>query len=371
MGPKRDEKTRAIKSNRTKLSLKDSFSMKQIISLFSGCGGLDLGFEQAYFQSIVAYDLSHAAVETYNSNRGKSIAIQADLAKLSATEMIQEIEKRRLTLGHPIVGAIGGPPCQAFSRGNVHPKLHDARRKLPIRYAEILRKFNQEYGLHFFVFENVEGVTLNRHKEEFAQFRQLFEYAGFNLFEAILNAKDYGVPQDRPRMFLVGLNKSLYPNQKFIFPAPVSGEVETVQTAFEEAFGTLPWPEPAFYSSHLKSEDIPHHPNHWTMVPRSPKFKDEELLNAIVRRRSFKVLKWDKPSWTVAYGNREIHVHPSGTRRLSIYEALILQGFPKSYILKGNLSQQVKMVSDAVPPPVAFHLATSISNFLESYQVNA
>jgi len=342
--------------------------MKQIISLFSGCGGLDLGFEQAFFQPIVAYDLFHAAVETYNSNRGRSIAIQADLAKLTTAEMIQEIEKR--TLGHPVIGAIGGPPCQAFSRGNVNPKLHDARRKLPIRYAEILRKLNQAYRLHFFVFENVEGIKLNRHKEEFAQFCQLFENAGFHLFEGTLNARDYGVPQDRPRVFLVGINNSLYPQPSFTFPEPVEGKVGTVQTAFETAFGTRPWPEPAFYRSDLKPEDIPYHPNHWTMVPRSQKFKDGELLNLAVRRRSFKVLEWNRPSWTVAYGNREIHIHPSGTRRLSIYEALILQGFPKNYVLKGNLSQQVKMVSDAVPPPLAFHLAIAISRFLESDRRN-
>jgi DNA (cytosine-5)-methyltransferase 1 len=341
--------------------------MKKIISLFSGCGGLDLGFEQAGFHPIVAYDLFHVAVETYNSNRDTNLAIQADLSKLTAAEIIRQIEER--TSGHPIAGVIGGPPCQAFSRGNVHPQLHDARRELPIHYAKILKELNQRYGLHFFVFENVEGLTLNRHKEEFAQFRQLFQIAGFNLFEGILNARNYGVPQDRTRVFLVGLNNKMYPDKEFAFPEPILDGVLTIQDAFETAFGERPWPEPAFYDSDLKSEDIPHHPNHWTMVPRSPKFKNGELLNSKINRRSFRVLEWNKPSWTVAYGNREIHVHPSGTRRLSLYEALILQGFPKGYFLKGNFSQQVKMVSDAVPPPLAFHLASSIFEFLENNSI--
>lgn len=342
--------------------------MKQIISLFSGCGGLDLGFEQAGFQPVVAYDLFPVAVKTYNSNRNKNHAIQADLSKLTATEMIDQIEAR--TSGHPIVGVIGGPPCQAFSRGNVHPQLHDARRKLPIHYAEILKELNQKYNLHFFVFENVEGLTSNRNKKEFTQFCQLFELAGYNLFEGILNARDFGVPQERTRVFLVGLNNTMYPDKEFIFPEPILDEILTVQTAFEAAFGEHPWPEPAFFNSSLKLEDIPHHPNHWTMVPRSPKFQNGELLSSKIHRRSFRVLDWDKPSWTVAYGNREIHVHPSGTRRLSLYEALILQGFPENYVLKGNLSQQVKMVSDAVPPPLAFHLASTISRFLETNEIN-
>lgn len=343
--------------------------MKQIISLFSGCGGFDLGFEQAGFQPVVAYDLIPVAVDTYNANRNNNLALQADLSKLAADEIIQEIKGR--ISDNPIIGAIGGPPCQAFSRGNVHPKPCDARRELPIHYAEILKALNQKFNLHFFVFENVKGLTLNRHKKEFAQFRKMFEQAGFNIFEDILNAKDYGVAQDRTRVFLVGLNNTLYPNKEFVFPKPVSSGKMTVQGAFEAAFGERPWPEPAFYDSDLQVDDIPHHPNHWTMVPRSPKFKNGELLDSTANRRSFRVLEWDKPSWTVAYGNREIHVHPSGTRRLSLYEALILQGFPKSYVLKGNLSQQVKMVSDAVPPPLAFHLASSISRFLEANQVVA
>ena len=342
--------------------------MKQIVSLFSGCGGFDLGFEQARFQPIIAYDVFHAAVETYNSNREDNPAIHADLAKLSTDKMIQQIEKR--LMGHPVIGVIGGPPCQSFSKGNVHPKPNDIRRRLPLRYAEILSGLNQKFCLHFFVFENVEGLTLKRHKEEFAHFRQEFERAGFNLFEKTLNARDFGVPQDRPRVFLVGLNKKLYPDKEFTFLEPISGEIKIVRIAFEEAFGDCQWPEPAFYNPGLKLEDIPYHPNHWTMVPRSSKFKNGDLLKSKGNRRSFRVLKWDIPSWTVAYGNREIHVHPSGTRRLSIFEALILQGFPQNYFLKGNLSQQVKMVSDAVPPPVAYQLASSISDFLDVNSVD-
>ena len=92
------------------------------------------------------------------------------------------------------------------------------------------------------------------------------------------------------------------------------------------------------------------------MQPRSPKFKSGEFGTG----RSFRKLNWNEPSPTVAYGHREIHVHPDGARRLSIYEAMLLQGFPKSFELVGTLSEQVTQVSNAVPPPVARAIATTL-----------
>lgn len=340
--------------------------MKQIISLFSGCGGLDFGFEMAGFKPVLAYDIFQPAVTTYNANRNEKIAIRADLTQLSADEIISRMRDESPN-GIP-VGVIGGPPCQAFSRSNVRPKEGDVRRTLPGRYAQLLRELNQHTPLHFFVFENVQGITFKRHEKEFAHFRFLFKESGFRLYEALLNAKDFTVPQNRPRVFVVGLNEKLYPNANFVFPEPVSNKANTIFDAFASVFGTPPWPEPIFYRKGLEPENIPFHPNHWTMVPRSPKFQNGHLKKGHTNGRSFRVLDWEKPSWAVAYGNREIHIHPSRKRRLSIFEAMILQGFPQRYVLRGNLSQQVKLISDAVPPPLAYHLALSISKFLSSHK---
>ena len=85
-----------------------------------------------------------------------------------------------------------------------------------------------------------------------------------------------------------------------------------------------------------------------------------------MKGRPFRVLEWGKPSWTVAYGHREVHIHPSGKRRLSIYEAMLLQGFRPDYVLGGNLSDQIRLVSDAVPPPLARALAESILKALKN-----
>lgn len=331
----------------------------QIVSLFSGSGGLDLGFELEGYQVLAAYDKFKSAVSTYNTNRAYKVARLADVSALSGEEIACD-------LGLPAlgqIGVIGGPPCQAFSRSNVYPKADDIRRTLPGHFARLLNELQAIYNIPFFLFENVQGLTFKRHRDEFARFRFLFEEAGFTLFDAHLNAIDFGVPQDRPRVFIVGINKDLSSGDAFEFPNPSQVRDKTVHDAFESAFGEKPWPEPTFFKRGLKPSDIAFHPNHWTMVPRSDKFRNGTLRAGEIKGRSFRVLAWEKPSWTVAYGHREIHVHPSGKRRISIFEAMQLQAFPRSYVMTGTLSDQVKLVSDAVPPPLAQHLARSISNY--------
>lgn len=98
------------------------------------------------------------------------------------------------------------------------------------------------------------------------------------------------------------------------------------------------------------------------MQPKSERF--EMPRPEIAEQRSFKRLDWDSPSRTIAFGHREIHVHPDGHRRLSIYEALLLQGFPKTFVLEGNLSEQVEQVSNAVPPPLARSVALAVRRAL-------
>jgi DNA (cytosine-5)-methyltransferase 1 len=336
-----------------------------VISLFSGSGGLDLGFEQAGFQSLAAYDVFQTALETYNFNRTNSIARFGDVSILTGEMIAAHVRENNAQFSFPF-GIIGGPPCQAFSRSNVYPRQDDLRRTLPGHFARLIAELNTVYRDHiaFFVFENVQGLTFKRHEEEFARFRFLFEDAGFYLFETMLNARDYGVAQDRPRVFIVGLNKRTFGRHiRFEFPPPLPQRL-SVHDAFQRGFGNQPWPEPAFFTRALSSDDIPFHPNHWTMTPKSAKFSNGSLREGEIRGRSFRVLAWNKPSWTVAYGHREIHVHPSGRRRLSIFEAMLLQGYPVEYVLKGTLSDQVKLVSDAVPPPLAQAIATRIRQLM-------
>lgn len=327
-----------------------------------------MGFERAGFGPAIAIDVFPAAVDTYNHNRSQEQAVVGDLTLLDEEWIVDRLD----TLpGSPEPrGVIGGPPCQAFSHSNVYPKKDDIRRTLPGRFAKILDGLNRTIGMDFFVFENVRGLTFDRHRQEFERFRFLFEEAGFVLYEEFLNARDFGVPQDRPRVFIVGISKLIDdPGRPFQYPQPAVSTPRTVREAFTEAFGQKPWPEPTFFKRGLDPSDIGYHPNHWTMNPKSPKFKNGQLEEGEVKGRSFRVLSWDSPSWTVAYGHREIHVHPKGKRRLSLFEAMILQGFPPDYQLLGTLSDQVKMVSDSVPPPVAEALARSLRGHLAALVV--
>ncbi len=328
-----------------------------VVSLFCGCGALDLGFEQAGFEPILAIDKDAIACTTYEQNHAGVRVLRQDLSttpKGYVLDRLAELPKIRKP-----VGVIGGPPCQAFSLSNRNGGSRDARAELPENYAAVLKELAGAFELDFFVFENVLGLRYKKHSELFGVFKKLFASAGFAIFEGVLDAQDFGVPQVRKRLFVVGFNEKKYPDLDFEFP---TGAEETRRTV-QDAIRTLP--KPKYFEHGLLPEDIPVHPNHWCMRPRSKKFFNGYLKEGDSKGRPFRVLPWDKPSWTVAYGHREVHIHPSGRRRLSVYEAMLLQGFPATYKLLGTLSDQIRLVSDAVPPPLARGLAEAVQEVIE------
>ncbi len=327
-----------------------------IISLFSGCGGFDLGFASAGFSIEMAVDVDKMAAKTYNYNSGREVCQIADLADLDGNDLIKLYTENRN--GKVPRGVIGGTPCQSFSNGNVHFREDDKRYKLPRRYACILRTLNLKYELDFFVFENVKGITSIKHKKEYSTIKRLFSRAGFRLFEGELDAADFGVAQHRRRVFVIGINKKKHQNIQFRFPDAITCTPLVVAKKLKGL------PEPLLYRRGTEREDIPYHPNHWTMYPRSAKFTDGSLLSNNKHGRSFRVLQWEKPSWTVAYGNREVHIHPNGHRRLSVYEAMLLQGFPEDYEILGTLSGQIRQISDAIPPQIGKALGKAIRRVL-------
>jgi DNA (cytosine-5)-methyltransferase 1 len=329
-----------------------------IISLFSGAGGLDLGFKQAGFNTVLAVDSSLPACKTFAHNYPACEVVEMDLAIVDPESIVDRL--LHLSPGTYPVGVIGGPPCQAFSLGNVHKKDNDARSLLPSHYASHLAILRKRFDIDFFVFENVPGLSTKNHDSVFTELKRLFKRAGFVIQEEVLDAQDFGVPQRRQRIFIVGFNRQKHRDVSFSFPGKSKQSPVTVR----QVLGGLP--DPAYFSRELTADSIPFHPNHWCMRPRSTKFLNGHLTRDGNgnKGRPFRVLDWDSVSRTVAYGHREVHVHPSGKRRLSVYEAMLLQGFPHDYQLFGNLSEQITLVSDAVPPPVARALAVRIKESL-------
>ena len=326
-----------------------------VLSLFSGAGGLDLGFKHGGFRPGLAVDIDPAAVETYRWNQPDTHVAPLDIAQSNPDELVD------LWIGvngdEGPAGIIGGPPCQAFSVSNVHQKRRDPRRKLLINYAKVIEAFTSRLGLDFFVFENVPGLAQGRHRRRYLQFKRLCKKAGYSVREKVVNAGRFGIPQNRKRIIVIGINCERYPELE-LDPPDGDKQPTPVRVALEGI------PEPAFCRRDLDASEVPHHPNHVAMVPKSRKFTNGMLEPGDHRGRSFRVLSWDKPSYTVAYGHREVHVHPNMHRRLSIYEAMRLQGFPHSYELKGTFSQQVQLISDALPPPLGEGIAAAISKGL-------
>lgn len=272
-----------------------------LMSLFAGSGGLDLGFESSGFNIPLAIDSNQAAIETYNKNRrpARTAGRVADLSRIDSQLLISWwIDNAGLDAKPQ--GIIGGPPCQSFSVANVHKSPEDPRAKLPLDYARILKSFNDEFDLDFFLFENVTGLAHRQHKDSMRELLSLFESTGFDVRVLILDAVEFNVPQYRKRLFIFGVKSFRFDLANFQIPSSGSPQ-KTVRQTIEGL------PKPRFFSRNDRPDEADVHANHWCMNPRSPKFENGYLLTGSSKGRSFRVLDWDLPSRTVSYGHREVH----------------------------------------------------------------
>lgn len=326
--------------------------LPKIISLFCGAGGLDWGFHKEGFEIPVAIDISNAAIRTHKKNFPNTHSVAADLIKLQPEGVFNIVADKVEAKAR--IGLIGGPPCQGFSRANTKATIDDPRNQLPKLYLDIVKRLQSDYLVEFVVLENVLGIRDKKHAPTYQALIQGLEDLGFSITEKELCALDFGVPQNRRRVVLSALRSGQGYSE--VRPEKATG-LKTVQ----EAIGGLV--EPAFFNRNLNPNDIPLHPNHWTMNPKSPRFMDPDGDHP--KGRSFKRLVWTDASPTIAFGHREIHIHPDGRRRLSIYEAMRLQSFPPEFILEGNLSEQVEQVSNAVPPLLGKSIAAAVKKSLD------
>lgn len=359
-----------------------------LFSFFAGIGVLDLGFEKTGFQPVFVNEYEKVFIEAYKYAR-KTIGIQepkygymcGSIEKVLDKPYSQEFSgylKHAKTFNAP-VGFIGGPPCPDFSVGGKNKGSKGDNGRLTQVYANVISKYLPD----FFVFENVKGLWKTKeHRTFYEKIKKQFKKSGYVLFERLINTLEYGVPQDRERIILIGFNKKskyfknmdnvnfpwndyiLYPKdtiEKIIWPAedPLSIKRTSPKNIIKEL--TV---EYAFLSNNVKK-----HPNQkCCFIPRSalPKFKT--ISEGDVKKKSFKRLHRWRYSPTAAYGNNEVHIHPYKPRRISVAEALAIQSLPKEFVLPANMSltAMFKSVGNAVPFKASEAIAKTILKFVYS-----
>lgn len=306
----------------------------KVVSLFSGAGGLDYGFHMAGHEVIWANDLYEDAVETYRKNMGNHIVCE-DISKIDAKN-IPDCD---------IV--IGGFPCQGFSVANMKRHVDDERNAL---YKQLIRVIAEKKP-KFFLAENVKGLTNLGKGEVFKMIIKDFENLGYCVKYKVLNAADYGVPQTRQRVFIVGVRNDV--KWEYEFPAPTHDK--------NEANGLAKW-----VSVSEALEDIPD-PDLENDLPNHTYSKYKLNINGYIGHR---LLDPTKPAPTVtARGDNKggvvIHPHPNGQRRMSCRELATVQSFPLHYEFAGNNSSVYRQIGNAVPPLLACAVAKVFCNYRE------
>jgi DNA (cytosine-5)-methyltransferase 1 len=323
--------------------------MIRTISLFSGSGGLDLGLLKAQkFNIVLANDFDKSACESYTQNIGNHI-IHSDIRELRNLPSVDLI--------------VGGPPCQGFSTANPNRAFDDARNWLFKEYSRIISEVNPKV----FLMENVSGILTLENGKVFNLIKKEFKNLGYNLYESLLNAKFYEVPQSRNRVILVGVRNDI--NLKYEFPSPV---------VTPPLFGKFISVGDAILNFDFRKDDPNHSISKLTdlnlrrikHIPEGGSMKDcpEELWNNSDLKRSMRRLDSKKPSYTIVHNNCDHYYHPKEHRRITIREMALLQTYPPNYIFKGSKSDQSKQVGNSVPVNLGFHLALSLISLFEKIE---
>lgn len=295
-----------------------------VLDLFAGCGGLSLGFEAAGYKTI-GFEMDKAASETYKKNLvGDCHAIKLDL---NFNYLDADI-------------IIGGPPCQPFSVGGQQKGIEDARDGFPI-FVDAIKKLQPKV----FLFENVRGLIYTN-KWYFELVIKELKNLGYYIDFKLLNAVNFGVPQNRERLFVIGHRS------KFYFPKPQIKKV-TVAEAIGDTMFTTP-PNSKFLNASMD-----------TYVAKY------EKASSCINPRD---LHANRPARTLTCRNlagatgdmQRVKLQDGRRRRLMPREAARLQSFPDWFQFEGNETQQYNQIGNAVPPLLAYQLAQSIKNCYKS-----
>ena len=331
-----------------------------VISLFSGCGGLDLGFERAGFKIPVANEFDKKIWATFKANHPATHLIEGDVRKISKTDI-------REFVNGEVDGIIGGPPCQSWSEAGALRGIDDERGQLFYDYIRILKDFKPK----FFLAENVSGMLVNRHSEAVQNIISLFEEAGYDVSVTLVNAKNYGVAQERKRVFYIGFRKDL--NIDFEFPKGSTEDDEKKLTLRDIIWDLQESAIPAGEKNHRNPEAINN--NEYFTGAYSTIFMSRN-----------RVKTWDEQAFTVQASGRQCQLHPQAPkmikydkndcrfvegkehlyRRMTVREVARVQGFPDDFqFIYDAVDTGYKMIGNAVPVNLAYEVACAIKKVLE------
>ena len=331
-----------------------------VISLFSGCGGLDLGFEKAGFAIPVANEFDKTIWETFKVNHPKTHLIEGDIRKIKKDDISQ-------IFSGEVDGIIGGPPCQSWSEAGSLRGIEDARGQLFFDYIRILKEFQPK----FFLAENVSGMLADRHSDAVKNILKMFEDAGYDVSLTLVNAKDYGVAEERKRVFYIGFRKDL--NIDFIFPKGSTEDDSKKITLRDIIWDLKDTAVPAGKNNKHNPDAINN--NEYFTGSFSPIFMSRN-----------RVKSWDEQAFTVQASGRQCQLHPQAPkmikvatndcrfveekrhlyRRMTIREVARVQGFPDDFkFIYDNTNNAYKMIGNAVPVNLAYAVANQIKKYLD------
>ena len=325
-----------------------------IISLFCGAGGLDLGFEKAGFNTIWANEYDKDIWETYEKNFPHTKLDRRSITKIPSNEVPETL------------GIIGGPPCQSWSEAGSLRGIDDHRGQL---FFDFIRLLKDKKPL-FFLAENVSGMLANRHSDALENIKKLFQESGYKLSFKMLNAHDFKVPQDRKRVFFIGYREDL--NMTFEFPSGFDKKRYLKDVIWDIKDTSL-----AAQEKNYTNGDNCALSNHEYAIG---------TFSSMFMSRN-RVRSWDEPSFTIQAGGRHAPIHPQAPkmqfieqnkrifvtdkehlyRRLSVRECARIQTFPDTHkFYYKNVMAGYKMVGNAVPSYLGYYLAQKIMEDMKS-----
>ena len=337
----------------------------KIVSVFSGVGGIDFGFEKAGFETVFASDIWDRACESLKENFTNSEIV---------CDTIENIDFKKIKKKHnEIDGLVGGPPCPPFSKSRFYRKekkrgINDEDGFMTLsNYFRAVKELNPK----FFFFENVHGFVFKPHKSALELVEAESEKLGYKIFHKVINTADFGVAQTRQRFICIGIKKEM---KDYIFPSPTHSEKPNKENKLKrwvncgDILNDIDFDLP----EDIKMEAGSKHKEILKQIPAGDNYlfftKERNHPNPIFEWRSrywsfLLKLSPERPSWTIqaSHSNNMGPFHWKN-RFLRINEIKRIQSFEDKHIFLGNFKEQWRQIGNAVPPLLAYQFAKEIKN---------